>query len=177
MNRKLILYIAMSLDGYIAKPDGDISFLSQVEKEGEDYGYSEFIQTIDTVILGRKTYDKVLSMGIDMPYGNRKIYVLTRNPHSGTNQVNFYSGRLTELIALLKRQEGKNIYCDGGAETVNRLLQEDLIDELIVSIIPVLLGDGIRLFGGALQEQKLKLVKAKSFEKGLVQLQYIRMSE
>ena len=67
MNRKLCLYIAMSLDGYIAKHDGDISFLSTVEQEGEDYGYSKFIESVDTVIIGRKTYDKILSMGNDLP--------------------------------------------------------------------------------------------------------------
>jgi dihydrofolate reductase len=174
MNRKLILYIAMSLDGFIAKPDGDISFLSQVEQEGEDYGYSEFIQTVDTVILGRKTYDKVLSMDLDLPYGDRIVYVLTRSSQQESGKVHFYSGSLPELISSLKSQEGKHIYCDGGAETVNRLLQDNLFDELIISIIPVLLGDGIRLFGKAFQEQKLKLVKTKSFEKGLVLLHYIR---
>jgi len=174
-NKKLILYIAMSLDGYIAKPDGDISFLSLVEKEGEDYGYSKFIETIDTVILGRKTYDTILSMGIDFPYGDRKVYVLTLTPKPDSGNIQFYSGRLPDLISSLKDQEGKHIYCDGGAETVHHLLQDDLIDEMTISIIPVLLGDGIRLFKGGLQEQKLQLINAQSFEKGLVQLRYIRV--
>jgi len=170
--RKLILYIAMSLDGFIAKRDGDISFLSQVEKEGEDYGYSNFIETIDTVILGRKTYDKILSMGIDWPYGDRKVYVLTRTSKAGSGNIQFYSGSLPDLISSLKNQEGKNIYCDGGAETIHQLLQLDMIDELIISIIPVLLGDGIRLFQGGIQEQKLQLINVKSFGKGLVQIHY-----
>ena len=81
------------------------------------------------------------------------------------------------LISILKNQEGKHIYCDGGAETVHQLLQEDLIDELTISIIPVLLGDGIRLFKGDLQEQKLQLINAQSFEKGLMQLRYIRVRD
>jgi dihydrofolate reductase len=170
---KLILYIAMSLDGFIAKPDGDIGFLSQVEQEGEDYGYSAFMETIDTVILGRKTYDKILSMGYELHYGEREVYVLTRSPQPATNHITFYSGSLTDLIIRLKTQEGKNIFCDGGAETVHRLLQEDLFDELIVSVIPVLLGDGIRLFKGDNQEKKLQLVKSGSFDKGLVQMHYI----
>jgi len=174
MNRKIILYIAMSLDGFIAKHDGDISFLAQVEQEGEDYGYSAFTGKVDTVILGRKTYDKVLSMGFDLPYGKREVYVLTRllKPDSGT--IHFYSGNLPELIFRLKNQDGKYIYCDGGAETVHQFLLNDLFDELIISIIPVLLGDGIRLFGQSFPEQKLNLVSSKSFKKGLVQLHYIR---
>ena len=175
MNRKVILYIAMSLDGFIAKSDGDISFLSQVEQEGEDYGYSAFTETVDTIILGRKTYDKILSMGFDAYYGDRSAFVLTRSPHPGTDKITFYSGSLPELISSLKGQTGKHIYCDGGAKTVNRLLQDKLIDELIISIIPVLLGDGIRLFGQSFPEQKLQLVSSKSFEKGLVQLHYIRL--
>jgi len=175
--RKVILYIAMSLDGFIAKHDGDISFLSQVEQEGEDYGYSAFMESVDTVILGRKTYEKILFMGVDKPYGEREVYVLTRShkPDSGT--IHFYSGNLTELISRLKNQDGKHIYCDGGAETVHQFLQNDLFDELIISIIPVLLGDGIRLFGQSFPEQKLNLVSSKSFKKGLMQLHYIRVKD
>jgi dihydrofolate reductase len=174
MNRKVILYIAMSLDGFIAKPDGDISFLSEVELEGEDYGYSAYLETVDAVILGRKTYEKILSMGIDKPYGEREIFVLTHNPKPGTNKLTYYSGSLPKLISSLKSKSGKNIYCDGGAETVQRLLQDDLIDEFFISIIPILLGDGISLFNKRFQEQKLQLITSKSFEKGLVQLHYLR---
>ncbi len=175
MNRKVILYIAMSLDGFIAKTDGDIGFLSQVEHEGEDYGYSEFIETVDTIILGRKTYDKIRSMGIESPYGERQVFVLTRNPNPALDKITFYSGSLPQLISILKSKSGKNIYCDGGAETVQQLLQDDLIDEFIISIIPILLGDGISLFNKSFQEKKLQLVKSESFEKGLVQLHYIRV--
>lgn len=171
--RKLFLFIAMSLDGYIAKPDDDISFLSMVEEEGEDYGYAKFIATVDTVILGRKTYDKILSMGFGLPYGDRNIFVLTRNQHPVADKITFYSGSLSELISNLKSKAGLNIYCDGGAETIYQLLQEDLINEIIVSIIPVLLGDGISLFGKGFHEKNLRLVKSESFGKGLVQLHYI----
>jgi len=174
INRKVILFIAMSLDGFIAKPDGDISFLNQVELEGEDYGYSEFINTVDTVILGLKTYDKILSMGVEFPYGDRQIFVITRNPRPDSGKTIFFSGNLADLVRSLKNQPGTHIYCDGGGETINHLLQENLIDEMIVSVIPVLLGEGIRLFGQSFPEQKLQLVSSKSFKKGLVQLHYIR---
>jgi len=173
MNRKVILYIAMSLDGFIAKSDGDISFLSLVEKEGEDYGYFDFLDTVDTVILGRKTYDKVLSMVDELAYGERDVYVLTRTPRPDSGRIKFYSGDLAELIENLQKQSGKNIFCDGGAETVSQFQQNNLFDELIISIIPILLGDGIKLFGKSLQEQRLQLVSSKSFDKGLVQLHYL----
>jgi len=173
MNRSVILYIAMSLDGYIAKPDGDIGFLSLVEKEGEDYGYFAFMDTVDTVILGRKTYDKVLSMVAELAYRERDVYVLTRTPRPDSGKIKFYSGDLAELITNLKKQSGKSIFCDGGAETVSQFLQNELFDELVISIIPILLGDGIKLFGKSLPEQKLKLTGCKTYEKGLVQLHYI----
>lgn len=176
-SRKLILYIAMSLDGFIAKPDGDISFLFQVEKEGEDYGYSKFIESVDTIIVGRKTYDKILSMGIEWPYGSREVYVYTRSPKPDSGILHFYTGNLTDLIWKLKSQEGKHIYCDGGADTVHQLLLEDLFDELIISIIPHLLGDGIALFKGGLLEKNLQLISTTSFEKDLVQLHYSRLRD
>jgi dihydrofolate reductase len=175
LNGKTSLFIAMSLDGYIAKPDGDISFLNQVEQKGEDYGYTTFIETVDSVVLGRKTYDKVLSMGIEMPYGDRQVFVLTRQPQPARDKITFYSGSLPELISSLKAQPGKNIFCDGGAEMVLQFLRNDLFDELTVSIIPVLLGEGIRLFGENFPEQKLQLIESKTFEKGLVQLHYVRI--
>jgi dihydrofolate reductase len=172
MERKLVLYIAMSLDGYIAAENDDLSFLSAVEQEGEDYGYAEFINTIDTIILGRKTYDKVISMGHPYPMHGEKVYVITRSEKPSIGSVEFYSGDLNELVGLLKQQPGKNIFCDGGAEIVNLLLKAGLFDEITISIIPVLLGSGVRLFQDGGVEQKLKLVSSKSFPKGLVQLHY-----
>ena len=173
MNRKLCLFIAMSLDGYIAKPDGDISFLDEMNQEGEDYGYKAYIESVDTILLGRKTYDKILSMGVDSPYGDREVYVLTRTAHENSGKITFYSGDLKQLVTTLKSKSGKNIYCDGGAEIVQQLLNLDLIDEITISIIPVLLGKGIRLFDKTYPQQKLKLIESKSFLKGLTQLHYV----
>jgi len=174
-NRKLYLFIAMSLDGFIAKPDGNIDFLSAVEKEGEDYGYSSFIQKVDTVILGRKTYEKILSMGMKNHYGDRLVYVLSHSTLEGSENIRYYQGTLPDLIAKIRSEPGKHIYCDGGAETIHQLLTEDLADEIIVSVIPVLLGDGIALFKGGLDEKLLSLQSVTSFEKGLVQLHYVRV--
>jgi dihydrofolate reductase len=174
--RTLTLYIATSLDGYIAKPNDDLSFLKLVEKEGEDYGYAEFTSTIDTIILGRKTYDWVLREIGTSHYdnGERNVYVITRTERPGVGKTKFYTGNLTELVQQLKSENGKNIYCDGGAEIVNELLKSDLIDEFIISVVPVLVGNGTRLFKDGRPEQQLELVSAKTFDTGLTQLHYRR---
>lgn len=173
-NRAVILYIAMSLDGYIAQPNDDLSFLSVVEKEGEDYGYAEFLSTIDTVIVGRRTYDWLIKQVGEFPHADKNAYVITRQPRPQVGSTVFYTGDLTRLVRNLKKENGKNIFCDGGAEVVNALLRLDLLDEIIVSVIPVLVGNGIRLFQDEGIEQKLKLLSAKTFESGLTQLHYQR---
>ena len=170
--RKLITYIAMSADGYIAKPNDDLSFLSLVEKEGEDYGYFDFVASVDTVIMGRKTYDWVMRQVPEFPHADKTTYIWTWSPKASIGNVIFYMGELKPLVEQLKQAPGKNIYCDGGAELVNALLQDNLVDTLIISIIPVLLGNGICLFQDNRPEQKLKLVASKAFETGLVQLTY-----
>ena len=177
MSRKVILYIATSLDGYIAKPNDDLSFLKMVEKEGEDYGYAEFTKTIDTIILGRKTYDWVLREIGASHYdnGDRNVYVITRTKRPGVGKTIFYTGDLAGLIKQLKAESGKNIYCDGGAEIVTELLKNDLIDEFIISVIPILVGNGTRLFKDGRPEIKLELISTKQFDKGLVQLYYKRV--
>lgn len=172
--RQLSLFIAMSLDGYIAKPNNDLSFLKLVEKEGEDYGYAQFTEMIDTIIIGRKTYDYVIDAIGDSHYdnGERDVYVITRTPRPSTGRTTFYTGSLSDLVHQLKSQNGKNIYCDGGAEIINELLKLDLIDEFIISIIPILLGGGVRLFQDGIPEQPLTLITTKTFDTGLTQLHY-----
>src|SRR5690606_5494880 len=161
--RKISLFIAMSLDGYIAKPNDDLSFLKIVEKEGEDYGYKEFTDTVDTLIIGRKTYDYVLKEIGSSHYdnGQREVYVITRTERPNIGRTFFYTGNITELVKRLKSEKGKNIYCDGGAEVINELLKHDLIDELIISIIPILVGNGTRLFKDGRPEHTLELVTTK----------------
>lgn len=174
--RKLSLFIATSLDGYIAKPNDDLSFLKLVEKEGEDYGYAEFMDNIDTIILGRKTYDYVLKEIGSSHYdnGERDVYVITKTARSSKGRTVFYTGELSELVQRLKSNDGKNIYCDGGAEIINELLKLDLIDEFIISVIPILVGNGTRLFNDGRPEQQLELVSAKTFDTGLTQLHFSR---
>lgn len=169
--RNVILYIAMSLDGYIAQPNDDLSFLSLVQMEGEDYGYSSFIETVDTVILGRRTYDWVTAQ-VEYPHKDKTSYVITRTAQPSIDQLHFYSGELPALIHQLKQQTGKNIFCDGGAQVVNALLKHQLIDELIISIIPVIVGNGIKLFNDGRPHQELQLLSSKAYPSGLTQLHY-----
>ncbi|MEC3966531.1 dihydrofolate reductase family protein [Flagellimonas halotolerans] len=174
--RKISLFIAVSLDGYIAKPNDDLSFLKLVEKEGEDYGYAKFTETIDTLIVGRKTYDYVLKEIGSSHYdnGQRDVYVITRTQRPIVGRTTFYNGNLTDLVAKLKSEKGKNIYCDGGAEVINELLKNDLVDEFIISVVPVLLGNGTRLFKNGRPEQLLEFVSVKTFDTGLVKVYYKR---
>jgi dihydrofolate reductase len=147
-----------------------------VEKEGEDYGYAAFTAEIDTIILGRKTYDYVVREIGSSHYdnGERDVYVITRTERPAVGRTVFYSGSLVELIQRLKSESGKHIYCDGGAEVINELLHHDLIDEFTTSIVPVLLGKGTRLFKDGRPEQLLEHIGTKSFDTGLTQVHYRR---
>ncbi|MDF2545129.1 MAG: hypothetical protein K0R93_27 [Anaerosolibacter sp.] len=172
--RKVVLYIAQSLDGYIARENNDISWLSMVEHDNEDYGYDAFIKNVDTVFMGRKTYEKVLSFGIEFPHKGRMCYVLSKTLEGADENVQFFSGNIEDLITKLKAQKGKGIFIDGGSEVVSAFREKDLIDEYVISIIPILLGKGIRLFKETDTESRLKLVESKVFNSGLVQLKYVR---
>ena len=173
-NRKLILYISMSLDGFIATKDDDISWLSMVEKEGEDYGYTEFSESVDTYIVGRQTYDVVLNLtgGVFPQAEKYKCYVLTRQSLENKDGVIFYNGNIEDLVHRLKSENGKNIYCDGGGQIVKHLMELNLIDDFIISIIPIVLGSGKRLFIGDTERMPLNLKSVKKHETGLVQIHY-----
>jgi dihydrofolate reductase len=172
-NRKLVLYTCMSVDGYLATNDDDLSWLSIVEKEGEDY--TEFISNVDSYIVGRKTYEKVLEMtGGNFPQAEMfDCYVLTRAERENENGVTFYNGGVTELVTKLKTKKGKNIYCDGGAEVVKLLMDKNLIDEYLITVIPTFLGEGKRLFKGGIARISLKPMPSKYFDKGVTQLHYL----
>jgi len=164
----------MSLDGFLATNDDDLSWLSIVEKEGEDYGYMEFNKTIDTYIVGRTTYETVLKLtgGTFPPAEQHKCYVITRKKRESENGVTFYNGDLEKLITELKNEDGKNIYCDGGGQIVKLLMDKNLIDEYSVSVIPIILGDGKRLFKGGTPMINLKALPSKQYESGLIHLRY-----
>lgn len=163
----------MSLDGYIASGNDDISFLDSVSVAGEDYGYGEFYKDIDTVVMGRRTFDIINKLTDEFPHKDKTTYIVTRNSELDANNINYYSGDIAELISNIKNNNSKDIFIDGGAELVNSLLQGKLIDEIIISVIPVLLGDGIRLFNTNYGLMDLKLISTKKFDSGLVQIRYL----
>lgn len=171
--RKVIVFICMSLDGFLATEEDGLEWLSRVEKEGEDYGHAEFTTGVDTYIVGRRTYDIVKAIpGYDPADKYEQCYVITRQNLPDHKNISFYNGDTKELIARLKAEPGKNIYCDGGGQIVQLLMQDDLIDEYIVSVIPIVLGNGKRLFLGNTPTIDLKLVDTQQYETGLVKLHY-----
>lgn len=174
--RKLVLYISMSIDGFLATKDDDLSWLSIVEKEGEDYGYQEFYNAVDTYIVGKTTYDTILNLtGGTLPQAkNLDCYVITRQNLENKENITFYNGDIEHLIQHLKSEEGKNIVCDGGGQIVKLLMEKNLIDEYIISVVPIFLGEGKRLFVGGIDTVNLKALPSKYFETGLVQLHYTR---
>jgi len=176
-NRKALLFIAMSLDGYIADQQGDIGFLKLVETDGEDYGYRDFFSTIDVVVLGRKTWDTILSFSIPQPYEGKKVYIISGSRQGTTGNSEYYGKDLPTLIRNLKAGKGLDIFVDGGSQVALSLLKEHLIDRMIISIIPVLPGDGIPLFRPGFPKQNLKLTKSRDFSTGLVQLEYKVLTE
>lgn len=116
MARKVILYIAMSLDGYIAKKNDNFDFLKSVELPNEDFGYGEFLETIDTVIWGRRTFDIVLAMSNGILHQNKTVYVISKS-RSGSEGHVVYKDDPVKLINDLRKQDGKDIYCDGGTSS------------------------------------------------------------
>lgn len=173
MERELVLYITCSLDGFIAGPGDDLAFLSRVEAPPEDYGYEAFIARVDTVIMGRRTYEKVLSFGIPFPHAGRRCHVISRTRTGTDAHVSFHDD-VVELVRGLKAGSGARIFCDGGAEVVHALRKAGLIDRYVISFIPVLLGDGVRLFKDGLVEQGLELVRSQAYPSGLVQVEYVK---
>lgn len=176
---KVVLFISMSLDGFVATKDDDLSWLSIVEKEGEDYGYNGIKESTDYYIIGRKTYDIVLKLtgGVFPQSDWYDCYVITRQEKADENGITYYNGDIETLIENLKNKGGKNIYCDGGGQIVKLLMEKDLIDEYIVSIIPIILGNGKRLFLGETPTISLKALPPKHFDTGLIQLKYIKKTE
>ncbi|MBS3052539.1 MAG: dihydrofolate reductase [Candidatus Aenigmarchaeota archaeon] len=172
--KKITLYIAISLDGFIARKDGRIDWLSPFENSEEDYGYKEFYKNVDTVIMGNKTYKQTLSFS-EFPFKDKKCYVFTRDKKKTKDENAIFVNKKTKNFIKKLDKEDKNMWLVGGASIVKEFLKLDLIDEFIISVIPILLGDGIRLFNGKLNEKILRLIDIKSFDSGLAQIYYKRI--
>lgn len=170
---EVVLYIAYSLDGFIAKKDGSVDWLVKYNEGGEDYGFSEFSKTIGAGIMGATTY----LQGLEEGWMDRKMptYVITHRKlekPAGT-KVRFYSGDLKTLVADIRKQTKKDIWLVGGGKLAREFLREGLVNRIIISVIPEILGEGIPLFGILGKEIKLKLTSSKAFEKGIVQMDYL----
>ncbi|KEQ22417.1 dihydrofolate reductase family protein [Paenibacillus tyrfis] len=170
MKRPLVLYIATSLDGYIARENGEIDWLDDAEGEG-DNGYSEFYETIDTVLMGNKTYEHTFELADQFPYPDKKCYVFSRSERQPNQHVTFVTGDVPVFIEKLKEQDGSKIWIVGGAEILDVLLKSNLVDEFIITMMPTILGKGIPLFKKDNPELKLSLAGTKRYGQ-MVQLHY-----
>lgn len=164
------VFIATSLDGFIALPDGSIKWLDAVQLDGEDYGFAAFFASIDTLVMGRLTWETVLRFD-EWPYAGKRVVVLTHRPAEGRHGESFESGEPAAILARLHAGGARRVYVDGGA-VISQFFREELVDELTVSVVPIVLGDGIRLFQGGLPRRALRLTGSHAYPSGLVQLRY-----
>lgn len=167
---ELKLYIACSLDGKIARADDGIDWLPDIAEE--DYGYKEFYDSVDTVIMGYKTYEVCLQLG-EWYYKDKISYVFSRNPQKNIlPEAELVTDDITTFVAGLKQKGEKDIWLVGGGQIISALHNAGLIDEYIIAIIPIVLGEGVPLFPNVKWEQKLKLGYNKVYKNGVVLLYY-----
>jgi len=166
------VFIGTSLDGFIARPDGGIDWLHAVEDPGEDYGFAAFFAGVDTLLVGRNTHQVALGFP-EWPYAGKRVVVYSRRGGTATHGESFVAGPPAEVAARLLADGARKVYVDGGA-TISAFLAADLVDDLVVAILPVVLGDGIRLFQPPLPERGLVLEGSQAYPSGLVQLRYRR---
>ncbi len=174
---KVTVYIAVSIDGYIARENGDLDWLEKFNNSGgDDYGYDDFIKGVDAVVIGRNTYEKILSFN-EWPY-TKKVFILSSKlgylPDILTGKASLLSMPPKEIIWKLSEDGFSNIYLDGG-KAIQNFLSEDLIDELIITRIPVLIGSGIPLFGYLKKDMFLKHTSTKIYSNGFVKSSYSRI--
>ena len=169
---KASVFVGASLDGFIARANGDLDFLEA--GGGEPHGYDEFIATVDALVIGRKTFETVLTFG-SWPYGNKPVFVLSTRPLAPTPpgaMVERMSGAPADIVSQLAARGIGHIYVDGGI-TIQRFLEAGLIHRLIITRVPVLIGGGIPLFGAVPRDVPLKHVATRHYASGLVQSEYL----
>ncbi len=171
--RKVIVHIAASADGYIARPDGDLDWLTSRPAPRGFYGMNAFMKTIDATVLGRKTFEASLTLRAMFDPKN-KTFVFSRHapPADIPLGVEFVAGAISPFTSRLRGQPGKDIWLMGGGDLIASFLDENAIDEFVVSVVPVFIGDGIPLIARRLRHVPLELQSTERFEDGLVQLHY-----
>jgi dihydrofolate reductase len=171
MRRKMVLYIAVSLDGYIATEDDSLDWLFKVEGEG-DNGYSEFYETIDTILIGRRTYDWIITKETgNFPYKNKNCFVFSKTVKGKNEHVEFVNEDVVSFTRKLKEAGGKDIWIVGGGELLHFFMKEKLVDKFIINIAPTLIGKGIPLFKELDFELELMLMEIKRHNQ-FVELHY-----
>jgi dihydrofolate reductase len=166
------VFIGTSVDGFIARPNGDLDFLP--EGGGEPHGYNEFIASVDAIVIGRKTFEKVLTFGA-WPYGDKRVVVLSSRPLDLSKAiggvVEQLAGAPAEIVAQLAARGVHHLYVDGGV-TIQRFLRAGAIQRLIITRVPVLIGEGVPLFGTLPHDIQLRHVATRHYPSGLVQSEY-----
>lgn len=177
---KFIAYIATSLDGYIADKNGDIDWLTNIDNpDGSDFGYAEFMASIDAIIMGRNTFETILGFGGDWPF-DKPVFVLSQSlstlPESLPDSVKLLQGTLQQIELTLKPYNFKRVYIDGG-KVIQTFLAENKIDELILTRAPILLGHGVPLFTQSDIQSHYRHVKTTVYLDTLVKSHYIKLAE
>jgi len=172
---KISVFIATSLDGFIAKPDGDVDWLmdKRYVLEGEGFGYQELYDACDVLVMGRHSFEKVSSFDT-WPYPDKRVVVLSGSLKKlpiHLNDVELFSGPIEEMMTMFKREGVKHIYIDGG-RVIQSFLKHGLVSEMTLTTIPILLGEGIKLFGTLERPLHLNLKSAKGYPNGFVQSIY-----
>ncbi len=173
---KVSVFIATSLDGYIARLDGDVSWLHEAEPlpDGEDGGFGEFFASVDVLVMGRGSFEKVLEFD-PWPYGTKPVIVLSKSltkvPEDLRDLVKIDTSAPQEFVDKMSREGYKRIYLDGG-KVIQSFLCEGLVDDMVLTTIPVLIGEGRPLFGPLEKDVSVRLIESKSWANGFVQSKY-----
>lgn len=167
------VFVGVSVDGFMARPNGDLDWLPP--GGGEPHGYDEFMASVDALVIGRNTFEKVLTFET-WPYGDKRVVVLSSRPVdlsvAGGAVVEHRAGTPADIVAQLAASGADHLYVDGGI-TIQRFLRAGLVDRLVITRVPVLIGDGIPLFGSLPRDIRLRHVATRSYPSGLVQSEYL----
>lgn len=167
------VFVGTSVDGFIARSNGDLDFLP--EGGGEPHGYNEFMASVDAIVIGRKTFEKVLTFGA-WPYGDKRVVVLSSRPvdlsAAAGGVVEQMAGPPAEVVSRLAARGARHLYVDGGI-TIQGFLRAGLIQRLIITRVPVLIGEGVPLFGSLPRDIRLRHLATRSYPSGLVQSEYL----
>ena len=172
---KTTLYIATTLDGKIARKDGSLDWLFALANPNQiDHGYADFLKSIGTTIMGKNTYNEILGFGVEWPYMGMDSYIATTDKEfqASTPETYIVSNNIADLINKLKLQSHKDIWLIGGGKLITHFLNNDLLDRMILTLIPTIIGDGISLFPDNPKETRWILSNVEKFETGVVNLTY-----